>query len=119
VHNGLALGKPTNLAEAAAMLARLSGSAHEVLTGVCLLRNSPAGEDCWVSRTTVTFCELTPAVISTYIAKVHTLDKAGAYAIQEHGEMLISEVCGLRSNVIGLPVEEVTARLKVLAQKKQ
>ena len=54
---------------------------------------------------------LDEAVIRQYIGLVKTTDKAGAYAIQEHGEMLIERIGGLRSNIVGLPVEEVAAAL--------
>ncbi len=111
VHAGAALGKPASMTDAAAMLERLSGHTHEVCTGVCLVRHRPAGRDCWLSRTTVSFRQLTAETVRRYLGLVNPLDKAGAYAIQEHGEMLIAGICGLRSNVIGLPVEEVVSRL--------
>jgi septum formation protein len=57
--------------------------------------------------TDVTFRPLTAGQINDYIAKVNPLDKAGAYAIQEHGDMIIAEIFGSYSNVIGLPVERL------------
>ena len=111
-HQNRIFGKPDSLDDAKTMLNTLSGSAHEVLTGVCLRRLNPECLQCWVCRTKVCFRELTPNVIDRYCSLVNPLDKAGAYAIQEHGEMLISSIDGLMSNVIGLPVEEVLERLK-------
>jgi septum formation protein len=104
---GRLLGKPGHLREAAEMLAWLEGRTHEVLTAVVWI-------DCvkheileCVERTWVTFRPLDEALIEAYLAKVHVLDKAGAYALQDHGFDLIERVEGCRSNVIGLPVEKV------------
>lgn len=102
-------GKPVDMAAARAMLRSLSGCRHEVLTGVCLLRGCV--EKSWVARTRVCFRELDDAAIDAYFALVNPLDKAGAYGIQEHGEMIVAGIDGLLSNVIGLPVEEVLAVL--------
>jgi len=111
VLDGRALGKPANLREARDMLRFLSGRTHSVMTGVALLRLAPALEISWMAETRVTFKPLTASVIEEYLRKVNTLDKAGAYAIQEHGDLIIAGIEGLLSNVIGLPVEEVLARL--------
>ena len=105
------LGKPQDLDHAADMLRRLSGKAHRVLTGVCLARLCPAKTHAWVATTTVTFRELTDEGITAYLARVDVLDKAGAYAIQENGDLLIDSIDGLYSNVVGLPVEDVVAFL--------
>jgi septum formation protein len=103
-------GKPADFAEARATLRRLSGHSHRVLTGVCLCR--PLAEpEVWVSRTDVHFRDLTDETISAYLDLVNPLDKAGAYGIQEHGEMIVDHIDGLFSNVVGLPVEEVLSRL--------
>jgi septum formation protein len=97
-------GKPASLHQAGDYLRALSGRMHEVITGCTLL--GPAGEKEFfhdVSR--VTFHALSDDVIARYLAEVHVLDKAGAYALQERGEWLIQDVAGSRANVIGLPVE--------------
>jgi septum formation protein len=104
-------GKPSSVAEARIFLRRLSGRTHHVLTGVCIVRGVPVHEAAWVCRTAVRFGELTDAEIDTYCGLVNTLDKAGAYAIQEHGHMIVAAIDGPRSNVIGLPTEEVLSRL--------
>jgi septum formation protein len=111
LHNGIPLGKPSSLDDARRMLGTLSATTHEVLTGVCLRRHEPPFDDTWVSVTEVTFRKLTGELIEDYLQRVHVLDKAGAYAIQEHGDMLIAGISGLRSNVVGLPVEEVVKRV--------
>jgi septum formation protein len=92
------------------MLNALSGRAHRVVTGVCLL--SAGGEaDVWAATTEVVFHSLPPATIDSYLNAVHVLDKAGAYAIQEHGDLLIERINGSYSNIVGLPVEDVLSRI--------
>ncbi len=109
-------GKPRDLADAQRMLAALSGKTHHVLTGVCLCRRAPVLEEIWLARTEVTFRDLSPDDILAYCRLVDPCDKAGAYAIQEHGDMLVESVTGLRSNVVGLPVEEVVRKLRLIAR---
>ena len=111
VLDGQALGKPRDLDDARRMFRMLSGRTHQVMTGVSLLRLRSPHEETWCCVTDVTFRELSAMAVEEYLDKVHVLDKAGAYAIQECGEMIVSGICGLRSNVVGLPVEEVAARL--------
>lgn len=111
VLDGKSYGKPANLEDAFRMLRELSGRTHEVLTGVSLLQyGQPA--DIWYSRTLVTFNILRDDDISEYFRLVNPLDKAGAYAIQEYGALLVENIDGLLSNVIGLPVEEVVQKLQ-------
>jgi septum formation protein len=62
---------------------------------------------------------LTPEQIDEYLAKINPLDKAGAYAIQEHGEFVVSEISGSFSNVVGLPIEKVEGELSTWGQKEQ
>ena len=57
------------------------------------------------------FHPLDPAQIRDYLAKINPLDKAGAYAIQEHGEKIVAEIFGSYSNVVGLPLEPLRAEL--------
>ena len=98
-------GKPADMEEAAAMLHALSGHTHAVITGVALRR----GEQC-ITRaciTQVTFKVLSDKDIAYYHSLVNPLDKAGAYALQEHGDLIIESINGSRTNVIGLPVEMV------------
>ena len=99
------LGKPRNLSEARWMLSRLQGRRHQVVTGVSLIHLRKHQERIFAASTDVLFHPLNDAQIREYTKRVSTLDKAGAYAIQEAGEMLISEISGSYSNVVGLPVE--------------
>ncbi len=110
VLDGTIYGKPASLAEARVMLARLAGRTHRVLTGVCLCRSSPPLLDTWVSETRVTFRAFGTDTIEQYCRLVDPLDRAGSYGLREHGEMLVAGLEGLRSTVIGLPVEELIAR---------
>ena len=110
--DGQIIGKPDSIAHAREILRRLNGNTHVVYTGVCLLRSTPKDDICWVTRTSVTFHTLSSQIIEQLLSSGNPLDKAGGYAIQEHEELLISSYQGLRSNVIGLPIEEVLERLR-------
>ena len=102
---GTALNKPRDGAEARAMLRRLSGRTHTVFTGLAVRR---AEDGLCIDEgvaSEVTFKVLDEAVIETYLARVNTLDKAGGYAIQEHGELIVAGQRGSRTNIIGLPIE--------------
>ncbi len=106
------LGKPHNLAEAVRMLSRLQGRTHQVVTGVCLMHLRRHEERIFAVSTDVLFHPLTPRQIRDYLAKIQPLDKAGAYAIQDYGELIVSEISGSYSNVVGLPVEKLRAELE-------
>ena len=110
VVDGEVLGKPRDDHDAAAMLARLSGRRHEVLTGVSL-RTSTA-EAGFVEATTVEFSHLSDAEIAWYVASGEGRDKAGAYAIQGLAARFIPRIEGSYSNVVGLPLA-ATAELVV------
>jgi len=109
--DGDGLAKPADLGEAQAMLRRLSGRVHEVITGVCLVRQSEARMRLLAEVTYVKFRTLTDADITEYLRRVDVLDKAGAYAVQEHGDRLVERIEGSFSNVVGLPVEAVRQAL--------
>jgi septum formation protein len=102
--DGRLFGKPASLEQAREFLRALSGRTHEVITG-CALLDPERREDVFHELTRVTFRALTDETIGRYLAEVHVLDKAGAYALQEHGEWILEHVEGSRANVIGLPVE--------------
>ena len=108
--DGEVMGKPDSLSEAVSMLERLSGREHEVCTGVCLRRGGEKYSFFEVSR--VRFKDLDSFLIKDYLERVNVLDKAGAYAVQEHGEMLVDYLEGAYDNVVGLPVSEVSKRLE-------
>jgi septum formation protein len=109
---GRPLGKPADLVEARAMLEGLSGKAHEVVTGVCLRHEGSGRCEVFSDVTRVVFRPLDPEVIERYLAVVPTLDKAGGYALQQHGDWLVESVTGSPSNVIGLPVEALRGALE-------
>jgi septum formation protein len=100
---GRLLGKPGDVGEARERLATLSGRAHEVLTGLVLL-GGEAPERSEVARSTVTFRSLDDRTLELYLRSGEWRDRAGAYAIQGLGSILVAGVEGDVSNVIGLPV---------------
>lgn len=106
------LGKPHDVSEARWMLSRLQGRSHQVVTGVSLIHLRKHQERIFAASTDVLFHPLDTKQIREYTAKVRTLDKAGAYAIQESGERLVSEISGSYSNVVGLPVEMLREELE-------
>ena len=108
-----AVGKPADLTEAAQFLREFSGRTHEVITGIALCR--PGGScESWHEVSRVRFKELTEAVIAEYLRLVPVLDKAGAYAIQEHGDMIVAEYSGELENIIGLPLQKLCRKLSFL-----
>ncbi|NNC89123.1 MAG: septum formation protein Maf [Akkermansiaceae bacterium] len=114
---GRVLGKPASMAEAMEMLASLAGRAHEVCTGVCLA--GPEEECVFFEVTWVRFRKIGREVINEYLERVEVLDKAGAYAIQEHGDMLVDKIEGEYDNVVGLPVTRVCAELERLGVRRE
>ena len=110
VVGGAILGKPADATEARNMLQRLSGRAHDVLTGVAL--RDGGREWTAVVSTEVRFLPITPAEIDSYIASGEPLDKAGAYAIQGLASRFIERIDGSYTNVVGLPVGVVCALLR-------
>jgi septum formation protein len=107
VIDGVVLGKPADMAGARARLERLSGRTHEVLSGLVLVRAEPGEtprERAGVVRSAVTFRDLDRATIELYLRSGEWRDRAGAYAVQGLGSILVARVEGDVSNVIGLPV---------------
>lgn len=102
VVDGEILAKPRDEADAAAMMRRIAGRAHEVLTGVSLRRG--AFELGRVETTRVSVAPLTDEDIAWYVATGEGRDKAGAYAIQGFASRFIPRIEGSYSNVVGLPV---------------
>jgi septum formation protein len=105
VIDGEILGKPVDAADAERMLRRLSGRAHQVLTGISLRRG--AYELGRVVTTTVVFTAMSAVDISWYLASGEGCDKAGAYAIQGLASRFIPRIDGSYSNVVGLPIAAV------------
>jgi septum formation protein len=108
---GALFGKPTTLGEAEEILWTLQGQTHRVVTGVCLLCLRTRRQKIFSEETAVTFRPLTRAQIRSYHAQVNPLDKAGAYGIQEKGEMLVEALAGSLTSVIGLPLERLAVEL--------
>ncbi|MEY3608577.1 MAG: Septum formation protein Maf [Verrucomicrobiota bacterium] len=104
--DGQVLNKPADAAAARAMLRRLSGRTHTVHTGLALRRGRDALAVDVVVDSTVRFRTLDEPAIEAYLARVHTLDKAGGYAIQEHPDLIIEGYEGSLTNIIGLPLSE-------------
>jgi septum formation protein len=104
-------GKPATLVEAFEMLERLQGRTHRVTTAVCLLHLRGHREKIFAETTAVTFRPLDEAKIQLYLNKVNPLDKAGAYAIQEEGDLIVEKISGSYTNVVGLPVERLREEL--------
>jgi septum formation protein len=103
--DGHVLGKPADESDAIAMLRRLSGRAHEVVTGVCLVS---AGETrSAVERSVVRFAPMSEEQMAWYAATGEPLDKAGGYHVDGRGALFIETVEGSPSNVAGLPVRLV------------
>jgi len=107
---GAILGKPRDAAEAVAMLERLSGRWHEVVTGFCL--RSAGKETVRSVVTRVEFRSLGREEIEAYVRGGEPMDKAGAYAIQSGAAGMVRRIEGSHTNVIGLPVCEVLEALK-------
>ncbi|MDX1594380.1 MAG: Maf family protein [Gammaproteobacteria bacterium] len=104
------LGKPADKADATAMLARLSGHTHEVLTAVALA--TPRRVACRLSVSRVTFRTLAADEIAAYWATGEPADKAGAYAIQGRGALFVTRLEGSYSGVVGLPLYETAELLR-------
>jgi septum formation protein len=98
---GRVYGKPRDAADAEAMLESLAGKTHEVVSGLALLTD--AWEEVHREVTRVTFRELTPRDLATYVAAGEWEGRAGAYAIQGFGASLVEQVEGDYLNVVGLP----------------
>lgn len=105
-------GKPADDADAENMLAMLSGNTHQVITGTALICRSKNVTHSWSTVSDVTFGPLSETEIKNYMHHVHVLDKAGAYGIQEHPELLKASWNGELENIIGLPLVRLRELLK-------
>ena len=104
------LEKPKDASDAARMLRKLSGRAHQVLTGICLRSADRTVIDC--SETSVTFLPLSESEIQSYVASGEPDGRAGAYAIQGGASRFVQRVDGCYFTVVGLPVSLVYRHLK-------
>jgi septum formation protein len=110
VLDGEVLGKPGDLDAARALIRRLSGREHAVVTGVSLVTG--AGEQCAHEVTQVAFRELTASEIDWYLATGEWRERAGGYAVQAAGAVLVAGISGDVSNVVGLPLGRVATMLR-------
>ena len=112
VLDGVALGKPRDRDDAAAMLSALSGRTHQVVTGVAVRRGGTVHVD--RIATDVIFRVLSDAEVAWYLATGEPYDKAGAYGIQGAAAALVARVDGSETNVMGLPLAETVALLRAV-----
>ncbi len=111
--DGAVIGKPRDAADAEAILARLSGRSHRVLTAVVVACGTRAAAALSVSI--VTFRALDADEIRRYVRSGEPMDKAGAYGIQGRAAMFIARVDGSPSGVVGLPLCETAQLLRAFA----
>lgn len=104
-------GKPSSRDEASRMLGELNGQAHQVFTAVTLIHQESGRIHSLTVATDVIFKQLTREEMAAYHKKIDPMDKAGAYAAQDHGALIIDRISGSMTNVIGLPMDEVTEAL--------
>jgi len=108
--DGAILGKPVDPQDAAHMLRRLCGRTHQVLSGLCVLKESETGARTWrvrVVSTEVDFREVSEEDLTRYVETGEPMDKAGAYAIQGGAAHMVSAIRGSYTNVVGLPLSEL------------
>lgn len=113
--DGEPLGKPSDAEHAKEMLRKLSGRSHSVYSAVAML--APEADISFVIKSDVKFYELSDGLISRYVATGEPLDKAGSYAIQGKGALLVESVSGDYLNIVGLPMGELAKRLDALGIK--
>ncbi len=98
------LGKPADLDEARAMVRRLSGQTHQVITGVAVCDTAQSEQASGCETTEVTFRALTSAEVDRFVDAVRPLDRAGAYTVDGPGSLLVAKYSGCYQNVLGLPI---------------
>lgn len=106
------LGKPRDAEDAVALLTRLVGRSHTVMTAVALVESASGRTRETLVESGVRMRPAGEAELRAYVASGEPLDKAGAYALQGEGRRFVEEVTGSETNVIGLPVEETLALLR-------
>jgi septum formation protein len=112
VFRGIIMGKPESPTHAARMLALMSGDSHQVVTGFTIIDTAMGKTVTDSVITKVHFRSLTKKEIEAYVSTGEPLDKAGAYAIQGLGALLVDRIEGDFYNVIGLPLSRLTEILK-------
>ncbi len=104
VCDGAVLGKPRDVAEAQAFLLRLSGRTHQVITGVALVEAETRRAEVAAATTAVRMRPFDAVEAAAYVASGEPMDKAGGYAVQGRGALLVAAIEGEYSNVVGLPL---------------
>lgn len=112
VYGDKILGKPVDKADAFNMLKALSGKSHYVYTGISVIKAGTNTKVMDYVKTEVVFKELDDDIINKYIETGEPMDKAGAYAIQGYGSILIESISGDYFNVVGLPISRLSEILK-------
>jgi len=110
--DGHVLGKPADMEEARAMLRRLSGRTHEVLTGLSVIQTETGARAQGSEITGVTFRALSEAEIIRFTEAVRPLDRAGAYTVDGPGSLLVAGYQGCYQNVLGLPIVRLDLLLR-------
>lgn len=110
VVDGKVFGKPQNRDEAIQMLTTLAGREHLVISGVAVVQGTTVVSG--YSTTKVTFRQVSPAQIERYVDSGEPMDKAGAYAIQGRGTLLVEGISGCYNNVVGLPLGRLAELLQ-------
>lgn len=111
VYQGMIMGKPKDLKDAVAMLSMLQGNAHDVYTGLAVIDTWSNKTISNYEKTRVIMRALTPKEINSYLKCINPLDKAGAYAIQKYGSLIIEKISGCYYNVVGFPIAKLEEML--------
>lgn len=106
------LSKPADTDEARAMLRRLSGNTHQVVTGIAVMDTATGRSAEGAESTDVTFRQLTDAEIARFVEIVNPVDRAGAYTVDGPGSLLVARYDGCYQNVLGLPVVKLDKLLR-------
>lgn len=107
VIDDIILGKPKGKDDAYNMLSMLSGRIHEVITGIAIIKEDDSKKIIDYEKTKVKFRDLTDFLINKYISTKEPFDKAGSYGIQGIGQILVENIDGCYSNVVGLPLTKI------------
>ena len=113
------LGKPKDLDEAFDYLKILSGKWHSVISGVCILKFSTGKKFVFSEESKVKFRELDDKIITKYFNFVNPLDKAGGYAIQEYGDLIVEKIEGTMENIIGFPTSKFLKVLDIIKDSSE
>ncbi len=111
VHQGRVLGKPSSMDEAHRFLNMLNGDTHDVFSGVCIKDAHNSRMLVAAEKTRVTFRHLSEREIECYLKCINPLDKAGAYAIQKYGSIIVERITGCYYNVVGFPLARIEKML--------